>query len=243
MTTWISPPENLELLPDQVDVWRAPLALQPSLNPSAESSLSAEERTRAARFHFDADRQRFIAAHNSLRGILARYLHCEPREIVFSTGEYGKPSLTSSPELEFNLSHSGDYALIGVARGRRVGVDVERMREEMELERIASRFFSEREASDLMTLPADQQVAGFFNCWTRKEAYIKAHGLGLSLPLDSFDVPLAPHQPANLRATRPDPSEAARWSLLPLDVGHGYAGALVVEGMDLEFRYWNWAIP
>lgn len=245
---WTHPPAQMDLQPHQVDIWRvffdASTPLSTSLSPDSvrlgESTLSAEETQRASRFHFDLDRQQFIASHTSLRNILARYLHCESNQINFEKNEYGKPFVLSDPKLEFNLSHSGDYALIAVTYEYKVGIDVERIRENMELESIASRYFSRGEVSELMALPPEQRTSGFFNCWTRKEAYIKAQGLGLSLPLDSFDVSLAPNESVILRSTRPDPNAAARWTLLSLNVDSGYAGALAVEGKDLEFRFWNW---
>lgn len=232
MVEWLTPPKIFELSSNQVDVWRIHLV---SIPPD-ESALSAEERQRAAKFHFDKDRHRYIVSHTSLRGILARYLHRAPEELSFSVNEYGKPFLTDH-ELEFNLSHSGDYALIAVTRERKVGVDVERIRAEVEIEELARRNFSPREVSELTALPLEQRLNGFFNCWTRKEAYIKAQGLGLSLPLDSFDMSLG--EPAILRATRPNAGEAAQWTMLPLDVDSGYAGALAVRGNNLDFRFWD----
>jgi 4'-phosphopantetheinyl transferase len=238
--TWSRPLDNLDLQPHQVDVWRVSLDLPTASVKLIESVLSADESQRAARFHFPADRDRFIVAHGRLRRILTRYLHCEPHQLVFSTGQYGKPGLISHEGIDFNLAHSGDYAVVAVTRGRKVGVDVERFRHDMELESIARRFFSQGEVSELLALPPEQREAAFFNGWTRKEAYIKAHGLGLSLPLDSFDVSLAPNKPAVLRATRPNPREAARWTFESLEVDSGYASAVAVEGQGLEFRLWDW---
>jgi 4'-phosphopantetheinyl transferase len=145
----------------------------------------------------------------------------------------------SDLNIDFNLSHSGDFALIAVARDHKVGVDVEHFRLDLEIEKIARRFFSEAETAELMNLPSEQRNTGYFNCWARKEAYIKAHGLGLSLPLDSFDVSLTPNEPALLRSTRPDETTASRWTLLSLDVHPEYAGAVAVDGRDLEFRFWD----
>ena len=232
MTEWLTPSEIFELSSRQVDVWRIHLV---SIPPD-ESALSAEERQRAAKFHFDKDRHRYIVSHASLRGILARYLHRAPEELSFSVNEYGKPFLADR-ELEFNLSHSGDYALIAVTRGRNIGVDVEQIRPDVEIEELARRNFSPREVSELTALPLEQRLNGFFNCWTRKEAYIKAQGLGLSLPLDSFDVSLG--EPALLRATRPNADEAAQWTMLPLDVDSDHTGALAVRGNGLDFRFWE----
>ena len=249
-TTWIRPPKELDLTTDRVDVWRVHLS---STTPN-EASLSADERQRASRFHFDTDRDRYIVARARLRDILSRYLQCEPNELNFSVNEYGKPGLSRSNDfsrsaksatevattqgVEFNLSHSGDFALIAVTRGRKVGVDVELIREGIELENLSSRNFSQMENQELMALPVEQRTLGFFACWTRKEAYIKAQGLGVSLPLDSFDVQLG--ESAVLRATRPDASESARWSLHSLNVESNYAAALAVEGNDFEIRCWDW---
>lgn len=236
--SWLTPPVDLQLHSDQADVWRVFLTVQPDSLQQMESTLSADELQRASRFHFEHDRRHYIVAHVSLRGILAGYLQTEPNQLKFSANEYGKPFLPDH-NIEFNLSHSREYALIAVARGRRVGVDIELTREDIELESLATRYFSPREVSELMALPPQHRTLGFFHCWTRKEAYIKAHGLGLSLPLDSFDVSLSPNEPVTLRATRPDANEASRWSLHSLDVESNYAAALAVEGNDLEIRCWD----
>jgi 4'-phosphopantetheinyl transferase len=237
--TWSPPPDGLDLQPDQVDVWRIPLDLPTASVKSLESILSADERDRAARFRFPEGKDRYIVAHGCLHNILAHYLGCEPGQLSFSNNEYGKPAL-SGHQLEFNLSHSGNFALVAVSQGRKVGVDVERIRSDVELERIAGRYFSKSEVTELMALAAEQRTAGFFNCWARKEAYIKAQGWGFSMSLDSFDVSLTPHEPALLRATRPDAQEAARWTLLSLEVDPGYAAAVAIAGKDLKFRSWDW---
>lgn len=238
-TLWALPSDTLDLQRDQVDVWRITLDLPPASVKSLESNLSAGEAQRARRFHFPAGKDHYIVAHGVLRDVLACYLHCEPIQLNFSTNDYGKPALDSH-KLEFNLSHSGDIALIAITQGRKVGVDVERIRPELEHESIAKRFFSPNEVSELMTLPSEQREVAFFNGWTRKEAYIKAQGLGLSLSLDSFDVTLALNEPAKLLTPRPDAQVAFDWTLLSLHVDPKYAAALAVEGQGLEFRFWDW---
>lgn len=238
-----APPAVLDLASHQVDIWRARLDLPADFLKTLEATLSVEEIQRADRFHFQGDKDRFIAAHGCLRDILARYQHWEPGQVNFSTNDYGKPALSpDSPglKMDFNLSHSDDFALMAVTWERKVGIDLERIRQGISAQVIARQYFSKSEFAELLRLPSEQREIGFFNCWTRKEAYIKAQGLGLSLPLDSFDVSLGPNEPVILRATRPDPQEAARWTLLSLEVSPDYAAALAVEGQGLEFRFWDW---
>ena len=238
-TDWSQPPDTLDSQPHQVDVWRIKLDLSPATVKSLESTLSANEAQRAGRFRFPIDRERYIVAHGCLRSILACYLQCNPEELSFNTNEYGKPT-TEGYKLEFNLSHSGAYVLVAITQAHKVGIDVEKIRSDMEIESMASRFFSPTEAAELRALPPEQRKLAFFNCWTRKEAYIKAQGLGLSLPLDSFDVSLAPNEPAILRATRPDTEEASRWTLFSLEVDPHHAAALAAEGQGLNLRLWDW---
>jgi len=240
--TWSHHPDDWELQPHQVDIWRVLLDLSRDPIKSVESVLSADETQRAGRFHFAQDRNRFILSHGYLRAILARYLHCRPDQLEFSPNEYGKPALADS-NLEFNLSHSGVFALLAVSRIHKVGIDVEQVRQDVETETLARRFFSERENSDLMKTPPEQRIAAFYRCWTLKEAYIKAHGLGLSLPLDGFDVSFSRSEQAILKATRPDPNEASRWTLSSLEIDPRYAGAVAVENNNPEFRYWDWNSP
>jgi len=236
---WSAPPAALDVQPHQVHVWRVRLGFRTELLDQMQTSLSAEERERAGRFHFLADRDRYIASHGCLRDVLSRYLHCKPDQPLFSVNEYGKPALQNQ-ELAFNLSHSGDFTLIAVARGRQIGVDVERVRQGISSSVIARQYFSKAEFEELQALPMRQRETAFFTCWTRKEAYIKARGLGLSLPLESFDVSLTPNEPAILRATRPDPEEAARWMFFPLKTDPHYESAVAAEGKELELKLWDW---
>jgi 4'-phosphopantetheinyl transferase len=237
---WSRPLDDLDLQSHQVDIWRARLDLPTEVLDQMKATLSSDESQRAERLHFPTDKDRFIAAHGCLREILARYLHCESDQLVFSKNHYGKPALRNH-KAEFNLSHSGDLALIAVTQERKVGVDVERIRQGISSQVIARQYFSKSEVAELGTLTSEQREVAFFTCWTRKEAFIKARGMGLSLPLDSFDVSLSPNEPARLRATRPDPQEATRWTLFSLEVDPGYASAIAVEGgQDLEFRSWDW---
>jgi 4'-phosphopantetheinyl transferase len=240
-SVWSLPPETLALQPAHVDIWRVSLKLPVKVRDRLEAILSEDEKERAARFHFAADRERFIAAHGCLRDVLSRYLSRAPDQFHFSTNAHGKPALNGH-NVEFNLSHSGDFALIAIAQECRVGVDVERIRSGISSHVIAQQYFSTSEFEELQSLPLEQRETAFFTCWTRKEAYIKAQGQGLSLPLKSFDVSLLPNAPAILRATRPNSDEAARWMLLALDVDPCYQAAVAAEGKGLQIRLWDWTL-
>lgn len=240
---WQAPPGTLETGGEEVHVWRILLRSPDLAGGQWLDLLSEDERERAGRFHFRRDRARFIGAHACLRQVLSRYLGEEPGRLRFRTNEHGKPLLAGeagSAGLEFNLSHSHEVALVAVAFHRRVGVDVERIRPELAGERIARRFFSPGETEALLSLPAPARAAAFFRCWTRKEAFLKARGEGLTLRLDQFDVSLLPGKPAALLATRPDGEEASNWTLHHLEPAPGYAGALAVEGQLSGVRCWRW---
>lgn len=225
---------------DSVEVWQAPLTCDEDGVQRLWGLLSPDEADRAARFRFAALRDAFVVARGVLRTVLARHTGQHPAELAFTYGRYGKPALPGGPE--FNQSHSGDLTLVAVAGRRRVGVDVEQVRGDVSCEALARRFFSARENAQLAQLPAADRRAGFFACWARKEAFVKAKGLGLSLPLHAFDVEVAPYGlecwdaaglplgPQLLLATRPDEKDAGAWRLRALDAGPGYAAALAVEG-------------
>jgi 4'-phosphopantetheinyl transferase len=214
-------------------VWLADLEPGKTVVESYASTLTTDERARAGRFHFPRDAAHWIVARGTLRAILSNRLRIEPRDVRFVYGEHGKPELAepfAGSGLRFNLSHSGGLALCAVVRHCRVGVDIERFRPVPDLEAIAERTFSPRERETLRQLPPELRDEGFFNCWTRKEAYIKAIGKGLAHPLDRFSVSLAPGAPPRLETVDDDPEEAQAWTLEAFVPSAGYAAALVVEG-------------
>ena len=241
---WLPPPTDLALSNDDVHVWRATLERNGAYVETLQQILSADERARAERFHFDRDRKGFIVARGLLRLILSRYLDMEPDKLYFCHGAHGKPGLitTSDQEaLSFNASHSRGLALYAISRSRKVGIDLECIDTDFDCEPIAERFFSPREKATLRSLQSEQmKLMAFFNCWTRKEAYIKAQGAGLSLPLDQFDVSLLPGEPARLLNTSGDPLEVSRWHLKELFPGPGYVAALAVEGHSCPLACWEW---
>ena len=241
--TWSSPPERLSLGRNAVHVWRASLDHNSSQIDSFRNTLDDDERSRADRFYFSRDRERFIVARGILRSLLGRYLDIAPGSISFSYSTHGKPALISesgSDAIRFNLSHSHGMALYAVSRGRELGVDLEYVRRDLEADQIAERFFSQSEIVALRALPLGLCKLAFFLCWTRKEAYIKARGEGLSMPLDQFDVSLIPGEPAALLSTQPDSAEVRRWSLRNLTPAAGYAAALAAQGRDWTLSCWQW---
>jgi len=241
---WSPAPKDLILADNEVHVWRAQLELPLSQVQVLRGILTDDELARANRFSFEIDRQRFIAARGTLRSILSRYITISPRHLRFYYNQYGKPFLApelSSYLLNFNLSHSGSMALYAIARNMEIGVDVERVRSDFDYEEIAERFFLANEVAILHSIPIEKKLEAFYNSWTRKEAYIKAHGKGLSLPLDSVDVSFAPREQSTLLITKDEPEESAHWTLLDLKPGIGYVGALAVKGIGFKLRYWAWS--
>ncbi len=235
-----APPAKLSLEEDEIQVWRAHLGLARQRLERLANTLSPDERTRAARFHFARDRDHYIAGRGLLRSILGKYLATEPGQLRFSYNAYGKPELESpanSRALRFNLAHSRGLALYAFTRRRQIGIDVEMIRPETE--EIAARFFSPAEIAVLRALPRELKPAAFFNCWTRKEAFIKARGMGLSLPLDQFVVAFAPGESPALVSAANDPQAAEHWAIAALEPGDGYAAALAVEGRDWELKCWD----
>lgn len=239
---WSSAPEQTPLAAAAVHVWRVSLEQPPALVQTLQQVLSADEQTRAHRFHFEKDRRHFIVARAALRKLLGRYLGMDATDLRFSYSDYGKPHLAESPaQLNFNLAHSGRLAVFAFTEIGEIGVDLEEVRPEFTGDEIARRFFSASEVACLDQLSADARVWAFFNCWTRKEAFIKAKGVGLSLALDQFDVALlATDEPAVLR-TGWDESEAERWGLRALELGPDYVGAVAVEAHDWQLSCWEFA--
>jgi len=232
---WSPKPEKLSWANDEVHVWRADLQQPPELQETYLGLLDQDERARAARFHFAQHRRRFVLSRGFLRVLLGRYLEIEPERVRFAYGPYGKPSLLDehgASRLRFNASHSHELAVYAFVRDCEIGVDVEYVKEDFETEDIARHFFSAYEVETLAGLPEPERAAAFFRCWTRKEAYIKAIGSGLSHPLDDFDVTLAPDAPAALLRDYRDEQATSRWSMFNLELDK-YAGALVVESVNV----------
>ena len=212
-------PQHPTLRAGEVHLWRAQLDDAPA---AAHDMLSPAECVRAGRFHFERDRQRFVASRGLLRTVLARYLDLDPRALRFRAGRHGKPELEGvCSSLRFNLSHSQDLMLLAVTHAREVGVDIEAMRENVPFETLADHYFEPRDAWEIRVLPAPRKAWKFYDVWTSTEARLKASGAGLS---------------GGTRVVEPD-----RWSLLKLTPAEGYAAALAVEGGGFELSCWSWS--
>lgn len=236
-------PRDLGLTRNNVHVWCSSLQQSTDVVTQLSNLLSPEEKERASRFQFEHLRWSFSVARGTLRLILARYLELEPSKIQFRYTANGKPYLSDphdSKGISFNLSHSGDLVLYAITRGRQLGVDIEQIRPVPELMAIAANTFSQEEYSQLKAVAEHQKLDAFFNCWTRKEAFIKAIGEGVSFPLDQFDVSLAVGRPARLLRIRGNKEDAACWSMFGWQPAEGYVAALAVEGTDCSVTYREW---
>ncbi len=231
----------MKCAPGEVHVWRVELDCAATAVGVLRATLSTEEKQRAARFRSLELRERWTVARGALRYILATYARCDPGALVFRAGPHGKPALAGPVEdIPFNLSHSGGLALVAIAEAGRVGIDAETVRSEIEVEDLSRRFFAPAETAEILAISPDARLAAFFACWTRKEAFVKALGGGLSVPLDRFQVTVRTDQPARLVWVEGEESD--RWSLL--DVSEpGVAAALVVEGPAPVLQRVNFVPP
>jgi 4'-phosphopantetheinyl transferase len=198
------------------------------------SKLNKVEAEKASRFYFEKDRVSYTITHGFLRLLLSDYLSLDPSQVNYQQNPYGKPFLEDeslNAAIKFNLSHSNRGAVIAISKGQELGVDIEFHKSDFPLEEIAKRFFSTWEVGVLMSLPIGQRKRAFFDCWTRKEAFIKAKGEGLSMPLDRFDIEFFPGERARIVRTYDDPSEADRWSLENINTWSNYSAAVCVEGL------------
>ncbi len=241
-----SPREWDSLSSGEVHVWGASLVQPASVLRQLREVLDEEEKRRADRFKFEKGQRQFTVGRGLLRLLLGKYLRTDPAGIGFRYNPHGKPELSAGfdgSRLKFNLSHSGEVVLYALSLGRELGVDVETVRPDFATDGIAERFFAPAERIKLRTLDQDARIQAFFSCWTRKEAFIKARGKGMAIPLDAFEVTLKPDEPAAVLATYDDPDEAQRWSLYELDPGPGYLASLAVAGDTCRVSHRPLEIP
>lgn len=237
---WLSLPDNLTLSDEEAHIWRADLEHDVCFQSSYLKILSPDEKNRAQKFRFTRDSRNFIIARGILRSLIGKYLEINPAEISFQYSEFGKPGIADNHSLQFNISHSQNIALFAFIKKHHVGVDVEFVNPAIDVKDIAEKFFSTNEIMKLLALPEKQQTLGFFNCWTRKEAFIKAVGEGLSFPLNKFEVSLEPDKPAKLLAAEWEPKDVSKWSIYSISPGLNFVGSLAIEGLVEKVKFWNW---
>jgi len=233
--------ESMRLAPkgEVVDIWIVDLSVAEQTLQRAQTVLSEDELQRSRRFRFPVDCRRFVMARANLRRILASYLHVAAQTLVFDYSEYGKPTLSRpQSQMRFNVSRSGERALIACTQGREVGVDIEKERQDIEIDDLAKRFFTALENAKLQAFPLPDRYQAFLRCWTCKEAFVKAVGRGLSLGLDKFDVSLGIGEPGSGGATSTEKFSVDGWSLSPIvsNTLEGYISAAAVEGAGIELR-------
>ena len=251
-TPWHRPDPNISLTPDEVHVWRVSLDYHAPYSDALAALLSPDESIKVNRYRFPQHQREAIISRGVLRLLLGHYTARQPEQIQLSYTPYGKPLLIPTAAsavagmLNFNVTHSNGYALYAFTINRDIGIDIEKIRPDAAQDGVAERFFSARELTQLRNLPRAIQSVGFFNCWTRKEAYIKARGEGLSLPLNQFDVSLTPGEPAQLLASRIDEGDAQKWTLANIQPAPGFVGALAVSGVNWQLHCWDakeWLAP
>jgi 4'-phosphopantetheinyl transferase len=240
--SWNRSQQHSPLAENDVHIWAANLDQPVQRISQLEKILSSDEVNRARQFKFEKDRNRFIAGRGLLRTVLGSYLNAEPAQLDFTYSPRGKPALKASSghgTLHFNVAHSKDLILIALTRDCAVGVDVEWIHPISDIEDITTRFFTNREAAELMALPQDERMTAFFSLWTRKEAYLKATGDGISEMLKDVEISFLPEKPPRILAISGNAQAAERWTLLDLTPASGFAAALAVEAKDLQFSYWQ----
>ena len=230
---WEVPPPTKQILENQLHIWRSTLDGSEEERAKLASYLSSEETARAERFVFAKDRDHFVVARGMLRELLGGYLGRRADEVQFETGPIGKPFVRGA-EIKFNLSHSHGLGVYAFTVGREVGIDTEKVRPEFAGMDIAERYFSKAEQEELRQVAPARQSEAFFLCWTRKEAYVKAHGKGLQIPLDSFDMSMAPGERIRLRS-----ADSERWTVWSFKPVNGFVGAVVGEGRFEEIRFFK----
>src|SRR3984893_5092545 len=233
---WSSAPQRLMLAPAEIHLWRARCDEGPDPLHYLEL-LSPDEKERAGRFAIDGARRDFVVSRGMLRELLAAYLNTRPRDIVLRYGAHGKPSVSQNgaeSTVRFNVSHSKGFAIFAFSLEAEVGVDVERIRAEFPGREVAERFFSEQEVAALGKLAPELSSEAFFTCWTRKEAYVKARGGGLQIPLRSFSVGLQEDEDEQIVD-----ESGKEWSIHPFEPGTGFAAAVAAEGRGWRLKYWE----
>jgi 4'-phosphopantetheinyl transferase len=239
---WATPPARLVLTDRHVDVWRTALDLPQPRIDEYSALLSRDEAARARRFKVPNKRREYIISRGLLRRILGHALRSDPAMLEFRYGEHDKPYLVRPPgnvNVNFNISHSHEQTLIAVTLDHALGIDIEHVRPDVQFRQLARRFFSAQEARALEACSEAALPRAFYACWTRKEAFVKALGDGISFGLQEFSVSVDPLDETVTLTTHWDPDEAGKWTLINIPAGEDYIAALAIEGKDFKIRLWE----
>lgn len=236
---WEEADESAYQLDHSVHIWKIFFSDYSNEEAFYSKILSHAELARSSRFHFQIDSIRYKVSRVVAKVLLSKVLSIKPSNIELQLNDYGKPKLIAkSNNIFFNVSHSANLGLIAITDIGPIGIDVERYRKKMLAEKFARRFFSESEVKEYLDLPHGQKEEGFFNCWTRKEAFIKALGLGLAMPLKDFDVTLTPGEVSQLIEVRNRKEQAAGWLLKNIPLKEDYAAAFSINANNVQEKYW-----
>lgn len=231
--------QSLTLTPHQVHVWSIDKDKHINKLPFYWSVLNETEKEKASKYRFENDHNCAVISRGILRILLGTYLKTSPKNINFQFGDYGKPTIIAS-NIEFNISHSANSIVMAFTLKSKIGIDVEYTKKSIDVKKISEHFFSKEEISSLLSLHKNYQQQAFYNCWTRKEAFIKALGCGLSFPLDQFVVSLDSTKNASLLATKWDEKEKDNWVLKTFNPQENYIGAVSVKGKVTDVQFWKY---
>lgn len=229
------------MLDDDIHVWRVSLKDTKSIGSYFIENLSKEEQERAESFHFEKDRIQYVVSHYALRYLLAAYVGCDANILQFEHNSFGKPFVKNS-KVSFNLSHSGNIALIAITQGIEVGVDVEKVEREIDYLNLAKSFFSQSEYMSILSAVNSEQLASFYRCWTGKEAIVKAYGKGLSIPLDSFSIDLGCHRPYQVVELKAVMEKRISWRLRSVEMDHNFFASIAYEDYKTNLLIRDWSV-
>lgn len=230
-----------EINSHQIHVWSINVSNVPeNFQNSYYGLLSPNERSRVSKLRFLKDQRTFIIARGVLKKLSGYYLNIDPKMVDFEYEKFGKPRYRNNSPIKFNVSHSGNLILIGFTKDYELGVDIEYIKEDFNMMEIARNFFSKQEIRSLERLPTKEKPIGFYRCWTRKEAIIKAIGTGLSFPLDSFAVSLDHDLNALLQTTTWNPSEKKNWTLHSFRPNKKYMAAIAIKTKKSSYQLFDW---
>jgi 4'-phosphopantetheinyl transferase len=242
---WLESPAGLQLDAGHIDVWRSRIDLPVSEIEKYAETLSEQEQERAAKFTFPDKYEEYVVSRGLLRKALAHVLDQEPSSFKFDYTSSMKPYLVkqyNDRSISFNVSHSHGQALVAISLDRNIGIDIEKIRPDVEYEKLAKRFFSEAEHKALMQCAVEDRVAAFFATWTRKEAFVKAVGKGIAFGLSEFDVNISPFEPPIMLSTRWNPEDVSKWLMASIDIEKNYMATLAADGGEFQIRLWQSSI-